>query len=61
MPEQKIGIIGVGLMGLGIASNIVKAGWPLSYLDHGSKFSRRTHDQNTQRGGPWKTEFNCWW
>jgi len=34
MPQQRIGIIGVGLMGLGIASNVVKAGWQLSYLDH---------------------------
>ena len=34
MPRQKIGIVGVGLMGLGIASNIVKSGWQLSFLDH---------------------------
>jgi len=31
---SKIGIVGVGLMGLGIATNIVKAGYSLSFLDH---------------------------
>ena len=34
MEKRKIGIAGVGLMGLGIATNIVKAGWPLVYLEH---------------------------
>ena len=29
-----VGIAGVGLMGHGIAANILKAGWPLSFLDH---------------------------
>jgi len=32
--KTKIGIIGVGLMGHGIASNIVKHGYPLTLLDH---------------------------
>lgn len=31
---QKIGMIGIGLMGHGIASNIQKAGYPLTVLDH---------------------------
>ena len=31
---EKIGIIGVGLMGHGIAANIVKHGYPLTLLDH---------------------------
>lgn len=31
---QQIGIIGVGLMGLGIATNVQKAGWALHFLDH---------------------------
>lgn len=32
--KKKIGITGVGLMGLGIATNIRKHGWPLGFLDH---------------------------
>ncbi len=34
MQTQKIGIAGVGLMGLGIATNIAKAGWNLVFLEH---------------------------
>ena len=34
MTKPAIGIAGVGLMGLGIASNIAKAGYPLTFLDH---------------------------
>lgn len=34
MEKQKIGMIGVGLMGHGIARNIVGKGWPLAYLRH---------------------------
>jgi len=34
MDRLKIGIAGVGLMGLGIATNIAKAGWSLSFLEH---------------------------
>lgn len=34
MSKQKIGVIGVGLMGHGIAKNILKGGWPVSFLDH---------------------------
>ena len=32
--SSRIGIVGVGLMGLGIATNVQKAGWRLSFLDH---------------------------
>lgn len=32
--KQRIGVIGVGLMGHGIAKNIVTKGWPLTYLRH---------------------------
>ncbi|MGQ7846251.1 NAD(P)-dependent oxidoreductase [Granulosicoccus sp. 3-233] len=31
---QRIGVIGIGLMGHGIASNILKNGWTLNFLDH---------------------------
>lgn len=34
LKEQSIGLIGVGLMGHGIASNIVKKGYPLAILNH---------------------------
>ncbi|MGX7709254.1 NAD(P)-dependent oxidoreductase [Methylobacterium sp. Gmos1] len=34
MSKQTIGIVGVGLMGHGIALNVARKGWPLGYLDH---------------------------
>src|ERR1700760_4958166 len=34
MTKKKIGMVGVGLMGLGIAGNIAKNGFPLSLLEH---------------------------
>jgi len=34
MTKQTVGIVGVGLMGHGIASNIQKKGWPIGFLDH---------------------------
>ncbi len=34
MLKKKIGCIGVGLMGHGIARNIVGKGWPLQFLEH---------------------------
>ena len=34
MSKQKIGMIGVGLMGHGIATNIQKSGWDIGVLDH---------------------------
>nr|WP_280110076.1 NAD(P)-dependent oxidoreductase [Pseudaminobacter salicylatoxidans] len=34
MTKQRIGLIGVGLMGHGIARNIVLKEWPLTYLRH---------------------------
>ncbi len=33
-PKAHVGVIGVGLMGHGIASNILKNGYTLSFLDH---------------------------
>ncbi|MGB1109274.1 MAG: NAD(P)-dependent oxidoreductase [Gammaproteobacteria bacterium] len=32
--QTTIGMVGIGLMGHGIAGNILKAGWPLGFLDH---------------------------
>lgn len=32
--NQRIGIVGIGLMGHGIASNILQKGWVLGFLDH---------------------------
>lgn len=34
MTKQRIGICGVGLMGHGIATNVLKAGYELRFLDH---------------------------
>ena len=34
MAQETVGIIGVGLMGLGIATNVQKAGYALHFLDH---------------------------
>ena len=34
MEKQRIGIAGIGLMGHGIARNILKGGWQLVCLDH---------------------------
>lgn len=34
MTKKKVGMIGVGLMGHGIARNIVRKGWPLRFLEH---------------------------
>ncbi len=32
--DQKVGFIGVGLMGHGLAKNIARSGYPLMFLDH---------------------------
>ncbi|MEN8197264.1 MAG: NAD(P)-binding domain-containing protein, partial [Pseudomonadota bacterium] len=32
--NMKVGFIGVGLMGHGMAKNIVEKGWPLTVLGH---------------------------
>ncbi|WP_298382742.1 NAD(P)-binding domain-containing protein, partial [Ruegeria sp.] len=34
MTKESIGFIGVGLMGHGMASNILKAGYPLHVIAH---------------------------
>ncbi len=34
MSNKKVGIVGVGLMGHGIATNIQKNGWPIRFLQH---------------------------
>ncbi|WP_416173515.1 NAD(P)-dependent oxidoreductase [Cypionkella sp.] len=34
MSAMKVGMIGVGLMGHGIAKNVVSKGWSLGFLDH---------------------------
>lgn len=34
MTSKSVGVIGVGLMGHGIAKNIVSKGWPLGFLQH---------------------------
>jgi 3-hydroxyisobutyrate dehydrogenase-like beta-hydroxyacid dehydrogenase len=34
MIKHTVGIVGVGLMGHGIALNVARKGWPLGYLDH---------------------------
>jgi 3-hydroxyisobutyrate dehydrogenase-like beta-hydroxyacid dehydrogenase len=32
--KSPVGIVGVGLMGHGIARNVQRAGWPIAFLDH---------------------------
>ena len=34
MDKMTVGMVGVGLMGHGIARNIAAKGWPLLFLDH---------------------------
>lgn len=37
---KKIGIIGLGMMGRGIGINLLKAGFPLSFLQRSAKSSQ---------------------
>ena len=32
--KQRIGMVGVGLMGHGIATNVLRHGYPLAFLEH---------------------------
>ena len=32
--KKNVGMIGIGMMGHGIASNVIKKGWPLAVLEH---------------------------
>ncbi|MCO5070900.1 MAG: NAD(P)-dependent oxidoreductase [Rhizobiaceae bacterium] len=48
--KQSVGVIGVGLMGHGIAKNIVTKGWSLSYLRHDGNQSTDDLDQAGARG-----------
>jgi len=45
--KERIGFIGVGLMGHGMAKNIVEKGWPLTFLAHRR---REAADDLIQRG-----------
>jgi 3-hydroxyisobutyrate dehydrogenase-like beta-hydroxyacid dehydrogenase len=47
MTKEKVGFIGVGLMGHGMAKNIVEKGWPLTVLAHRK---REAVDDLRQRG-----------
>ena len=37
MTQERVGFVGLGLMGQGMARNILKKGWPLSVLAHRSR------------------------
>jgi 3-hydroxyisobutyrate dehydrogenase-like beta-hydroxyacid dehydrogenase len=37
MTKEKIGFIGVGLMGHGMAGNLANKGWPLTVMAHRSR------------------------
>jgi len=47
---KRIGIIGLGMMGRGIGINLLKAGFPLSFLQRTVKISQE--DVITQGGQP---------
>jgi len=32
--KPRVGMVGIGLMGLGIATNVQNGGWPLNFLEH---------------------------
>lgn len=49
--HKSVGIVGVGLMGHGIAYNLVTKGYPVSLLDHAGTSPL----QNSQQTGPWFT------
>lgn len=47
MTKEKVGFVGLGLMGHGMAKNIVEKGWPLTVLGHRK---RESVDDLKQRG-----------
>ena len=49
--KQRIGVIGVGLMGHGIAKNIAIKGWPLTYLRHPGNQPTKDLDDAGAKGG----------
>tara|TARA_R110002074_G_C12530262_1_gene664856 strand:- start:27 stop:329 length:303 start_codon:yes stop_codon:yes gene_type:complete len=32
--KPRVGMVGIGLMGLGIAINVQRGGWPLNFVEH---------------------------
>ncbi len=52
MSDGTIGIVGVGLMGHGIASNLQKKGWQIGFVDHPG--NQPTDD--LRAGGAWVTD-----
>ena len=52
MSDGTIGIVGVGLMGHGIASNLQKNGWQIGFVDHPG--NQPTDD--LRKGGAWVTD-----
>ncbi|MCG6859664.1 MAG: NAD(P)-dependent oxidoreductase, partial [Salaquimonas sp.] len=52
MSDGMAGIVGVGLMGHGIASNLQNKGWPIGFLDHPG--NQPTDD--LINGGAWKAD-----
>ena len=52
MSDGTIGIVGVGMMGHGIASNLQKNGWQIGFVDHPG--NQPTDD--LRKGGAWVTD-----
>lgn len=56
MTNGKVGIIGVGLTGHGIAMNVASKGWALGFLDHNviiaAEFSSSVSFTPSSQGNP---------
>jgi 3-hydroxyisobutyrate dehydrogenase-like beta-hydroxyacid dehydrogenase len=56
MTNGKVGIIGVGLMGHGIAMNVASKGWTSGFLDHdviiAAEFSSPVSSTLSSQGNP---------